>query len=131
MRMKYVIGMLAAMLVVVTTVLTLENKKIEYSDFASASSTGRKVQIAGTWVKDRGTEYDSQKNLFRFTMRDEKGGTMQVQFDGAKPNNFELATSMVATGYVEDETFHCSSILTKCPSKYESDASGFDKKSGS
>lgn len=130
MKAKYIAGIVAALLVVVTTVLTLESKKIEYSTFSVASETGRKVQIAGTWVKEKGSNYDPSTNLFHFTMRDEKGRDMPVEFTGAKPNNFELATSMVATGYVAGNRFQCSNILTKCPSKYESDGSAIGREIG-
>lgn len=123
MKAKYIVGLVAAVVVVFAAVMTVESKKIEYSDFREASTSGRKVQVAGTWVKEKGANYDTEKNEFRFSMRDEKGHILPVVFDGARPNNFELATSMVATGYVEAGTFHCSNILTKCPSKYESDGS--------
>jgi len=127
MKAKYIVGLLAAALVVVTAVLTVESKKIEYSDFATASSSGRKVQVAGAWVKEKGSSYDTKNNEFRFSLKDDKGNVMPVIFDGAKPNNFELATSLVATGYVENGSFRCSNILTKCPSKYESDGSELGK----
>jgi cytochrome c-type biogenesis protein CcmE len=120
MKPKYIIGIVAALVLVVTAVLSVESTKIEYMDFSSANGTGRTAQIAGTWVKEKGQEYDTKTNEFRFTMRDEKGTQMPVVLAGAKPNNFELAVSMVATGKVEDDTFHATNVLTKCPSKYES-----------
>jgi cytochrome c-type biogenesis protein CcmE len=53
-----------------------------------------------------------------------------VVLDGAAPNNFELATSVVAKGrYVaEGDYFHATEVLTKCPSKYE--ATGAEVKKG-
>ena len=48
---------------------------------------------------------------------------LPVIYSGAKPNNFEIATSIVTTGAVENGELHASNILTKCPSKYESDGS--------
>lgn len=124
MKPKYLIGIVAALAVVVTAVFSVESRKIEYMSFAGAMESGRKAQISGTWVKEKGQEYDVASNRFRFTMRDEKGEEMPVVLEGAKPNNFELATSIVATGSVEDGRFNASHILTKCPSKYESEKSG-------
>jgi cytochrome c-type biogenesis protein CcmE len=44
---------------------------------------------------------------------------MPVVLHGAKPNNFELAVSVVATGTVRHGALEASNVLTKCPSKYE------------
>lgn len=126
MKPKYIVGTILAALVVVTAVLVLENKKIEYMDFTGAEASGRKVQVAGTWVKENGCNYDPASNQFRFTMRDEKGRALPVVLDGAKPNNFEISTSLVATGVVENGTLRASNILTKCPSKYESNGEGLN-----
>ncbi|HVZ41018.1 MAG TPA: cytochrome c maturation protein CcmE [Candidatus Kapabacteria bacterium] len=120
MKPKYIVTIVLAVLLVAGVMIALENKKLEYMDFNSAQSSGRRVQIAGTWVKEKGATYDPASNQFRFTMRDGKGAELPVVLDGARPNNFEISTSIVATGIVENSRFHASNILTKCPSKYES-----------
>ncbi|MGA9407916.1 MAG: cytochrome c maturation protein CcmE, partial [Bacteroidota bacterium] len=51
----------------------------------------------------------------------------KVVLDGAKPNNFELATSVVAKGRYKDGYFHATELLTKCPSKYQGDAEAVKK----
>lgn len=119
MKPKYLIGALAALALIVAAVMSVEKKKIEYMDFHTAAAVGSKAQIAGTWVKDQGSRYDPDRNEFSFTMKDEKGATMPVVLEGAKPNNFEIALTVVATGRVEGNAFHASNLLTKCPSKYD------------
>lgn len=119
MKPKYIIGGVVAALLLAGVVIALENKKVEYMDFKAAAESGKKVQVAGTWVKEKGCTYDPASNQFRFTMRDEKGSVMPVVLDGAKPNNFEISTSIVATGLVQDGRLAATNILTKCPSKYE------------
>jgi cytochrome c-type biogenesis protein CcmE len=52
---------------------------------------------------------------------------MRVVLDGAKPNNFEIATSVVAKGSINGDHFHAKEVLTKCPSKYEGDAEAVKK----
>ena len=47
------------------------------------------------------------------------GNEMKVIYEGAMPNNFESATSVVVTGSYRNGYFHAKDILTKCPSKYE------------
>ena len=62
-------------------------------------------------------------------MKDEGNNVMKVVLDGARPNNFEMAESVVAKGKVKDGNFYAKEVLTKCPSKYE--GKGEDvKKSG-
>ncbi len=120
MKPKYIVGAALALALIVTAFFSVESKKIEYMDFRAATESGSRAQISGTWVKDGGCKYDAEKNEFVFTMKDEKGTAMPVILKGAKPNNFEMASMVVATGHVEKGTFHATNILTKCPSKYDS-----------
>lgn len=120
MKTKYIVGLLAALALVVVAVVTVQNTKIEYMDLKTAEKSGRTAQVAGKWVKAKGQEYNADVNEFRFTMADEQGVEMPVVLHGAKPNNFEMSVSVVATGRIEDGALHATNILTKCPSKYES-----------
>ena len=95
---------------------------VEYADFRSAVSTQKKVQVKGEWVKDKSSEYDAARSEFAFYMKDDNGQEEKVIFDGAKPNNFEIANAVVVKGRYKDGCFRASEILTKCPSKYEADA---------
>ena len=123
MKAKYIVGILAAVVLTALAIVTVESKKIEYSDIAGAVNSGKPKQIAGTWVKEKGSSYDPATNVFHFTMRDTTGTELPVAYSGAKPNNFEIATSNVTTGTVENGQLRATNILTKCPSKYESDGS--------
>jgi cytochrome c-type biogenesis protein CcmE len=53
-------------------------------------------------------------------MKDFNGTELKVMYKGAIPNNFESSTSVVVTGKYTNGVFRASDILTKCPSKYES-----------
>jgi cytochrome c-type biogenesis protein CcmE len=97
----------------------LGSSSIEYTSVQRAEQLGKTVQIVGTWVKEQGSSYDPQTNVFRFTMKDESGASVPVELQGAKPNNFEIAVSVVAKGHMDNGTFKASMVLTKCPSKYE------------
>ncbi len=94
---------------------------VEYGTFTDAMATTKKIQVNGEWVKEIPTSFDIDKGQFIFHMKDAEGKSMKVVFDGAKPNNFEIATSLVIKGKYNKEFFHASEILTKCPSKYEAD----------
>jgi cytochrome c-type biogenesis protein CcmE len=96
---------------------------VEYTDFQSAYESGRTVQVEGAWVEDKGADYNASLNEFTFYMADKKGKTVRVVLEGPRPNNFEIATSVVARGqFVSEDEFRSTNVLTKCPSKYEGTA---------
>jgi len=100
---------------------------VEYTNFQQAKATGKKVQVAGAWIQDRGSYFDPRTNQFVFYMHDDQNNIAKVMLDGAKPNNFEIATSIVVKGRYRDGVFHASEVLTKCPSKYEGKGSEVQK----
>lgn len=95
---------------------------IQYTDFQTAITSHKKVEVKRIWLRDRGSIFDVSTGKFIFYMEGELNKEMKVAFDGAKPNNFELAHALVVKGRYEDECFQASEILTKCPSKYEATA---------
>lgn len=92
-----------------------------YTDFDGAKQAKTEVQVKGTWEKDLTSNYDITSHVFNFYLKDEKGNVKQVQFKGAKPNNFEHATSVVVKGKMDGDVFVSEKILVKCPSKYQSE----------
>jgi cytochrome c-type biogenesis protein CcmE len=120
MKKKYIIGGIVIIFFLIIAVFSLMNTDVEYADFSKAKEkSGRKVQVKGQWTREKGSTYDSGKNEFLFFMKDEKGDEKEVVFKGIKPNNFEIASHIIATGKYENDKFIASEILTKCPSKYE------------
>lgn len=111
------------------SVYFLQGSSIEYTNLQRAGQLGKTVQVVGTWDKAKGMTYDVESNIFSFTMKDEQGKSMFVELNGAKPNNFEIATSIVVKGRVEGNTLKASNVLTKCPSKYEGNASDLKRTS--
>jgi cytochrome c-type biogenesis protein CcmE len=69
-----------------------------------------------------GSDFNPAANTFSFYMKDDQQRIAKVVFAGAKPNNFDIATSVVAKGRFKNGDFHASEVLTKCPSKYEANA---------
>lgn len=119
MKKKHIIALVVALLFIGVAAFALVDNKIDYSDFASAQNTGKRVQVSGSWVKENNYNYDAKSNIFSFTMKDHKGNVLPVKFEGMKPNNFETAPSVVCVGKVENGAFVASDIQTKCPSRYE------------
>ena len=123
MKPRYLIGLVLIIVIAALSFMMLDESSIEYADIDRASRLGKTVQVVGTWVKEGGSTYDASANLFSFRMKDEQGKQINVVLEGAKPNNFEIATSIVVKGRIEGTTLKATNVLTKCPSKYEGQAS--------
>ncbi|MBR9977221.1 MAG: cytochrome c maturation protein CcmE [Bacteroidetes bacterium] len=124
MKKRYMIGGAIIVAFLIVGGLSFLNSSIEYATLGKAEESGKRVQVTGTWVEDMSTHYDTENNRFTFFMRDEDNRIARVELTGAKPNNFDIATSVVAKGRFEDGVFKANEVLTKCPSKYEGNPDG-------
>jgi cytochrome c-type biogenesis protein CcmE len=130
MKLKVIIGSLIVVLFIIFGSYSFMESNVEYTDIAGAMKKQKKVQLKGTWDKSKESSFDSKTSTFTFYLIDDNGRECRVVLDGAAPNNFELATSVVAKGRFTDEGyFHASEVLTKCPSKYEAQPADLNKKS--
>ncbi len=129
MNKRYIIGIIIIAVFLVVGFYAFVDTKVEYANFTHAVETHKKVQVKGSWVKDKETGFDASTNKFTFYMKDENNTEMKVVLDGAEPNNFKMAESVVAKGKVKDGYFHATDVLTKCPSKYEGDGQDVKKSS--
>ena len=122
MKIKIIIASVVIVAALVFGAISFVQTNVEYTDFQTAVASGKKVQVKGEWIRDTLSQYEPSTNQFTFFMKDDNGLTEKIIYDGAKPNNFELANAIVVKGKYQDGCFHASDILTKCPSKYEGDA---------
>ncbi len=129
MKAKVIVGLIVVVVGVVLGAVNFLESNVEYGDFATARKTQKKIQVKGEWVRDMESGFNAQTVRFTFFMKDDNNEVVRVVLDGAKPNNFELATSVVAKGRFENGYFHASDVLTKCPSKYEGTAQDVKKTS--
>lgn len=127
MKIKIIVASIVIVAAIIFGAVSFVETNVEYTNFKAATATQRKVQVKGEWMKERETMFDPGKTQFVFFLKDENGQIEKVMLDGAKPNNFELATAVVVKGRYEEGCFHATEILTKCPSKYEADAEGVKK----
>ncbi|MCX6143265.1 MAG: cytochrome c maturation protein CcmE [Ignavibacteriales bacterium] len=119
MKAKIIIGGIVVVIGIVLAAMNFLESNVEYADFSTAEKSHKKVQVKGEWVKEKSSSFDAASVKFSFYMKDDARRVVKVVLDGAKPNNFELATSVVAKGKFVNDEFHATEILTKCPSKYE------------
>lgn len=127
MSVKVIVGSLVILVALVFGAVSFMESNVEYADFQTAISTQKKIQVKGEWLREKESGFDSKHGQFVFFMHDDNGTEMKVVYDGAQPNNFEIADAIVVKGRYRDDHFHASEILTKCPSKYEGDADAVKK----
>ena len=95
-----------------------------YESIASAKEKeGKFVHVVAKLDKRQPIEYDALKNpnYLSFTAVDSLGGTVQVVYKNAKPDNLEYSERLVMKGKINGDKFECNEILMKCPSKYTDD----------
>lgn len=128
MKKRYIIGAVIAVAFLALALLNFQTT--EYTDIKSAKESGRQVQIIGSWLKDKPFNYDHEKNFFTFYVQDKSENSneiVKVEYEGPRPNNFDIAERVVIKGKFENETFKAVEILTKCPSRYESQIENLKK----
>jgi cytochrome c-type biogenesis protein CcmE len=130
MKAKVIVGLLVVVAFIIYGSYSFLQSNVEYTDIAGAMKKGKKVQLKGAWAKDKESSFNAATGKFTFYLKDDAGQECKVVLDGVAPNNFELATSVVAKGRFTDEGyFHATEVLTKCPSKYEAKAEELKKAS--
>jgi cytochrome c-type biogenesis protein CcmE len=120
MSNKYIFGgvIIVVFLGIMAYLFTQTNIKYE-DDFSNVVKSSRTVKAAGSWVKEKGYDYNQDERTFSFYLKDNKGTELKVVYNGSIPNNFEVSKSVVVTGKFTGRYLEASDILTKCPSKYQ------------
>jgi len=129
MNVKTILGAIIIIFFIIFGSYSFFETNIEYTDVSGAMRLNKKVQLKGVWNKEKEAHFNAATTQFTFYLLDDAGKECKVILDGAAPNNFEVATSIVAKGqFIEEEGyFHATEVLTKCPSKYEADATEVNK----
>ena len=114
---------LVTIAVAIAVIISVYSNTSTYGSFGDAQKTGDVLHIIGHLDKNKGLVYDATKdaNYFAFYMTDNKGQERKVVFTGTKPQDFERSEQIVLTGQMVGNEFKASSILMKCPSKYNND----------
>lgn len=121
------IVLIAFMVVALATIVSLVYEADTYSSFKDAKeNSGKEFHIIGNLDIDEPIEESIADNtlMLTFSMIDDKGYSSKVHYLGAKPTDFEKADQIVLIGKYEDGIFLASSLLLKCPSKYNADDIG-------
>ena len=116
MKVKHIIGIVIIVIFAIYAATSFESAITPYVSIEEAIESGDFVQVKGQ--REGSGDYDIEKSVFTFNLKDDKGNKIHVIFSGAKPGNFEQATEVVCKGEYKEGVFHANVILVKCPSKY-------------
>ena len=125
MKRSYVIGGVVIILALTLAMYSFKSTLTSYVTVREAKASKQSVQVAGIVVK--GTDrYDLRSNNLLFTLREDGGDEMKVEYDGPRPGNFDNVTKLVAIGKYQPQkqTFLAKELLVKCPTKYEGRVKG-------
>ncbi len=80
---------------------------------------GEELRVSGK-VREGTIQRGPEANTVRFTMADENGPSIPVVYQGVVPDTFQEGGEVVVEGGLEPEgVFRATTLLAKCPSKYE------------
>jgi cytochrome c-type biogenesis protein CcmE len=126
MKKSSIVG-LVVIATAIAVIISTYGTASTYGSIADARKTTDELHIVGHLDLKKEMHYDAIKdaNYFTFFIKDNKGETCQVEFTGAKPQDFERSEQVVMVGKMEGGKFHASHITLKCPSKYTQDKVDF------
>jgi len=125
MKKSHIIGGIVVVLAVIMAMYSFKSTLTSYVSVTEAKASKRPVQVAGIVVE--GTDrYDLDSNNLLFTLREDGGDEMRVEYDGPRPGNFDNVNKVVAIGKYEPkkQVFLARELLVKCPTKYEGRVKG-------
>jgi cytochrome c-type biogenesis protein CcmE len=125
MKKSYVIGGVVIALAMAMAMYSFKSTLTSYVSVSEAKASKRPVQVAGIVVE--GTDrYDLKNNNLLFTLREDGGDEIKVEYDGPRPGSFDNVNKVVAIGKYEPEkkVFLARELLVKCPTKYEGRVKG-------
>jgi cytochrome c-type biogenesis protein CcmE len=125
MKKSYVIGGVVIVLAMAMAMYSFQSTLTSYVSVSEAKASQRPVQVAG-FVVEGTDKYDLESNNLLFTLREDGGDEMKVEYDGPRPGNFDNVTKVVAIGKYEPKrrVFLARELLVKCPTKYEGRVQG-------
>lgn len=120
MKVKHILIIVVVAIALGVIISTFANTST-YTDFSEArENPGREFHIIGTLDTTEPIVYDTRVNVneFNFYMVDKNGEKRKVIHKNNKPQDFEKSEQIVVIGKMEGDDFMASSLLLKCPSKY-------------
>jgi cytochrome c-type biogenesis protein CcmE len=116
MKLKYIIGGSIIAVFIIWAFVSFNKTLTPYVSIAQAREIRSTVQVKGKRIGD--SSYDVEKNVLKFSIEDDNGDRMQIEYSGVKPGNFDQTRDIVCIGSYQNGKFLARGLLVKCPSKY-------------
>ncbi|MBI1222797.1 MAG: cytochrome c maturation protein CcmE [Bacteroidetes bacterium] len=120
MKPRYII-IIVLIAVGIAAIISLYGNASQYVTFETAKATpGKEFHVIGQLVRDSSLKYNPEMdpNHLEFYLKDSTQEVRKVIFNSPKPADLERSEKVVIIGKMDGENFRASSILLKCPSKY-------------
>jgi len=120
MKTRHILILVVVALALGVIIMTFTNSST-YADFEQAmAQPGKEFHIIGKLDTTKPILYNAKAdaNRFSFYMTDREGKQKLVVYNNNKPQDFEKSESVVVIGQMAGDTLKASSMLLKCPSKY-------------
>ncbi len=119
MKTKYIILLIVLAIAIGVIVSTFADAST-YTTFTKATGNpDREFHVIGKLTPGKAIEYNPKEpGIFAFYLTDQDGKERKVIYKGDKPQDFEKSEQVVIAGKCNDSTFQASTLLLKCPSKY-------------
>lgn len=132
MKTKHILIIVVIALALGVIIMTFTNSSTYVNFDQAINNPGKEYHIIGKLDTTMPIIYNakSDANRFSFYMKDNNGQQKLVVYNNNKPQDFEKSESVVVIGKMQGDTLKASSMLLKCPSKYneEKKPSGFGEK---
>jgi cytochrome c-type biogenesis protein CcmE len=122
-RLAIVTGVVVIVLAVVLAVVggNSSAKAISVGQAQGGEFVNKRVQVTGNVVPN---SYATEGDVLTFSIYDPddaQAPPLPVSYDGGTSATFGNDVTAICTGKIADDgVLHCSELVTKCPSKYES-----------
>ena len=121
-RLIVVTGVIIIVIIVVLAIVqgATGARTVSVAEAASGDFAGRRIQVSGKVVDN---SYEITDNILTFAIYDEAAPLTQlwVRYDGALSATFGNQVTAICTGTMSgDGILDCYTLVTQCPSKYES-----------
>lgn len=130
MPLSFIIAGIAIAAAVAYLIIANTGQSAEYymtiSQLRTCSScSSQTVRVAG-YVAPNSIVRSDSTSLVRFSMTEQTnaGAVLPVQYSGVVPDIFKVGAQVVVEGHVVNGVFHAQTLLTKCPSKFQSATPG-------
>ena len=126
-KLIVVTGIIIIVVIVVLAIVGSNGaaRSVSVAQAASGDFAGQKVQVSGNVVQD---SYEINNNVLTFSIYDKESGSseqLRVRSEGSVSSTFGNDVTAICTGKIDDSGVLQTTepIVTKCPSKYESNTS--------